>query len=763
MARVMINDCGSKNYSSPSQLGETGLTASAVAPDLRMWELCRMMPLIGEFSLGSPVSPAFTFQHYSLLTLLALPSSALNTSMSTAAQTCRPPDESEIQHYKISWVQYFYIGTKIKLDPSSELGSFDLGSGKMLVEPGIRRCAIQHHDNMTASVNIRVLKYCFYHPSSHLAVEIMLKRCTRRKDVVGEYRRRRWCIRIDAGDGVEYECKRVVDSIDLREWWGVSTQEMVWSMNSDGEYRRRMWWGVIRNECRSYLQAQLEYELLEQSRFAVLEDAHLAQRVEVHVYGDLCLELVGQGRQHPLLVQSLLVGPGVGEPAYDTCLQFAGHSPERHVLLHAVHPSLEFDPCHVHVANHAANVANYCREDEHAGQEVCHHKQVLSVVLWLRRLSCNTCTTTTTTCFNCTTLHYNTHTRFSACFQHGTAYKQTCDLTYTDIHALPGIRTQSLPHHRSEAHQSTAPREVCCCSATMVAPPSSANDRYYSCFLAISLDGGQSPYSLFPALPLHTSPSSLHHRPRLHGMLAELLHYKQVLHDPPSSKATRHVTDSRDQRELISHGCFQQSVCKLVVMTLFTPSWTVDGNTARLTRRSDEALGVRVSVARIAPSLLDLGRAATTLDILAVDNAQTQQTLRNIQYVSTAQEIADVRGKCLITCARNVHLATHTARMRSATYIRRVVYRAHDRRYGIPHNRDPLSLIGILAAPSTPVGSLARTYGGKRKGGPVEAVYVLAGERAVLGSVQVVDPVVRAKSDCVANGEVEASVPVDEH
>ncbi|KAJ8891737.1 hypothetical protein PR048_004272 [Dryococelus australis] len=35
------------------------------------------------------------------------------------------------------------------------------------------------------------------------------------------------------------------------------------------------------------------------------------------------------------------------------------------------------------------------------------------------------------------------------------------------------------------------------------------------------------------------------------------------------------------------------------------------GNTARLARRSDEALGVRVSVARIAPSLLDLGRAAT--------------------------------------------------------------------------------------------------------------------------------------------------------
>ncbi|KAJ8872474.1 hypothetical protein PR048_026080 [Dryococelus australis] len=36
----------------------------------------------------------------------------------------------------------------------------------------------------------------------------------------------------------------------------------------------------------------------------------------------------------------------------------------------------------------------------------------------------------------------------------------------------------------------------------------------------------------------------------------------------------------------------------------------LDGNTARLARRSDDALGARVSVARIAPSLLDLGRAA---------------------------------------------------------------------------------------------------------------------------------------------------------
>ncbi|KAJ8884324.1 hypothetical protein PR048_016181 [Dryococelus australis] len=37
-----------------------------------------------------------------------------------------------------------------------------------------------------------------------------------------------------------------------------------------------------------------------------------------------------------------------------------------------------------------------------------------------------------------------------------------------------------------------------------------------------------------------------------------------------------------------------------------------DGNTARLARRNDETLGVRVSVARIAPPLLDLGRGVPT-------------------------------------------------------------------------------------------------------------------------------------------------------
>ncbi|KAJ8871872.1 hypothetical protein PR048_028212 [Dryococelus australis] len=50
-----------------------------------------------------------------------------------------------------------------------------------------------------------------------------------------------------------------------------------------------------------------------------------------------------------------------------------------------------------------------------------------------------------------------------------------------------------------------------------------------------------------------------------------------------------------------------------------------DGNTARLARRSDEALGVRVSVARTAPSLLDTGR------FLKLGWTEEHRTSRNLE------------------------------------------------------------------------------------------------------------------------------------
>ncbi|KAJ8867029.1 hypothetical protein PR048_032891 [Dryococelus australis] len=56
------------------------------------------------------------------------------------------------------------------------------------------RYPLQHDDSTRATVNISVSKECFFHPSSHLAVETMLKTCTRRKptwmiDVSVEQRR----------------------------------------------------------------------------------------------------------------------------------------------------------------------------------------------------------------------------------------------------------------------------------------------------------------------------------------------------------------------------------------------------------------------------------------------------------------------------------------------------------------------------------------------------------------------------------------------
>ncbi|KAJ8865621.1 hypothetical protein PR048_033141 [Dryococelus australis] len=46
------------------------------------------------------------------------------------------------------------------------------------------RYPLHHDDSMTARVNISVSNDCFFRPSSHLAVETMLKRCTRLKVVI---------------------------------------------------------------------------------------------------------------------------------------------------------------------------------------------------------------------------------------------------------------------------------------------------------------------------------------------------------------------------------------------------------------------------------------------------------------------------------------------------------------------------------------------------------------------------------------------------
>ncbi|KAJ8885468.1 hypothetical protein PR048_011665 [Dryococelus australis] len=61
-----------------------------------------------------------------------------------------------------------------------------------------------------------------------------------------------------------------------------------------------------------------------------------------------------------------------------------------------------------------------------------------------------------------------------------------------------------------------------------------------------------------------------------------------------------------------------------------------DGNTARLSRRSDEALGVRVRVARIAPSLLDLGRAVGGDECRGIINTRWQMHPLGYQTLASA-------------------------------------------------------------------------------------------------------------------------------
>ncbi|KAJ8888778.1 hypothetical protein PR048_008270 [Dryococelus australis] len=55
-----------------SHQGDPGSIPGRVTPDFRMWESCRTMPLAGEFSRGSPVSPTLSFRRSSILSSITL-------------------------------------------------------------------------------------------------------------------------------------------------------------------------------------------------------------------------------------------------------------------------------------------------------------------------------------------------------------------------------------------------------------------------------------------------------------------------------------------------------------------------------------------------------------------------------------------------------------------------------------------------------------------------------------------------------------------
>lgn len=71
--------------------------------------------------------------------------------------------------------------------------------------------------------------------------------------------------------------------------------------------------------------------------------------------------------------------------------------------------------------------------------------------------------------------------------------------------------------------------------------------------------------------------------------------------------------------------------------------------------------------------------------------------------------------------------------------------------------RDHKQVLGIV------LGRGRLSDGGQRQRGPVEAVDVLPGQRRVARTIEVVHPVVAAEAERVADGKVQARVPVDQH
>jgi len=61
--------------------------------------------------------------------------------------------------------------------------------------------------------------------------------------------------------------------------------------------------------------------------------------------------------------------------------------PEGHVLFDAVHPVLKLNPGCIHVGDHATDVTDDGGENQHSGQEVDHHEQILGVCFGLRCLA----------------------------------------------------------------------------------------------------------------------------------------------------------------------------------------------------------------------------------------------------------------------------------------------------------------------------------------------------------------------------------------
>ena len=82
----------------------------------------------------------------------------------------------------------------------------------------------------------------------------------------------------------------------------------------------------------------------------------------------------------------MFVGPEIVKPLDDPLLQILAHLAEAHVLLDGVHFVPKVRPRGVHVGDHRADVTHDGGKDQDAQKEVDSDKEVLRVLLRLRRL-----------------------------------------------------------------------------------------------------------------------------------------------------------------------------------------------------------------------------------------------------------------------------------------------------------------------------------------------------------------------------------------
>ena len=122
---------------------------------------------------------------------------------------------------------------------------------------------------------------------------------------------------------------------------------------------------------REDVRAHGEHEVVQELRRALLEDGHLAERIEVHVQSELRLELRGQALERLVDVAAALhlaTRPRVVVPALHAPLHRLRHRVRAHVALGVVEHALEALACLVAVGDHRAELTDDRREDKDTDQ-----------------------------------------------------------------------------------------------------------------------------------------------------------------------------------------------------------------------------------------------------------------------------------------------------------------------------------------------------------------------------------------------------------